>query len=105
MFQIITIIIVIISAILSFTGHSGWAWLFLSILDAIIGSQFWFAKTNYKALTNHTFTDDARFLYERYPHYFAMPFACKDFSASAATSQFGGVLIAIIGCFNGFCGR
>ena len=31
-----------------------------------------------------------------------MPFASKDFSASAATSQFAGVALAIVGLFKSF---
>jgi hypothetical protein len=31
-----------------------------------------------------------------------MPFATKDFSASAATSQFAGIIIAVIGLFRNF---
>ena len=45
---------------------------------------------------------EANELLQRYGHYFAMPFASKDFSASAATSQFAGIIIAVIGLFRSF---
>jgi len=38
----------------------------------------------------------------RYGQYFAMPYSSKDFSASAASIQFAGIVIAIIGLFRGF---
>jgi hypothetical protein len=45
---------------------------------------------------------DANLMLQKFGHYYAMPFAGRDFSASASTVMFTGVAIAIIGIFKGF---
>ena len=45
---------------------------------------------------------EANHMLQKFGHYYAMPFANRDFSASASTIMFTGVAIAIIGIFKGF---
>ncbi len=100
MFQMITIIIAVVSVILSFVLHPIWGWIPIAIVDLIIGIQLWAAKQKYRFNYIHDLSSEANELLQRYGHYFAMPFASRDFSASAATSQFAGIAIAIIDVFN-----
>jgi hypothetical protein len=62
----------------------------------------WGAKQKYRFNYAPELSSEANELLQRYGHYFAMPFASKDFSASAATSQFAGVLLVLIGLFKSF---
>lgn len=45
---------------------------------------------------------NANRMLQKFGHYYAMPFAGRDFSASASTLMFAGVAVAIIGIFKGF---
>ena len=102
MFQILTILIVVVALVLSFIIHPAWAWIPIILADLIIFIQLWVAKGKYRFKYLPDLSPEANDLLKRYGHYFAMPFASKDFSASAATSQFAGIIIAIIGLFRGF---
>ncbi len=102
MFQIVTILIVVVALVLSFIIHPAWAWIPIILADIIIFIQLWVAKGKYQFKYLPDLSPEANDLLKRYGHYFAMPFASKDFSASAATSQFAGIIIAVIGLFRGF---
>ncbi len=45
---------------------------------------------------------DAQTLFQQYPHYYSMPFACSDFGSAAVYLQFTGIALLIIGLFKGF---
>jgi hypothetical protein len=47
-------------------------------------------------------SERANKLFQKYGHYYTMPFAGRDFSSSASTLMFAGAAIAIIGAFKGF---
>ena len=102
MFQMLTIIIAVVSIILIFITHPAWAWLPIGLVDVFICIQLWAVKQKYRFNHIPDLSSEANNLLQRYGHYFAMPFASKDFSASAATSQFAGILIAIISVFKSF---
>ena len=102
MFQMLTIIIVIISIILSFVTHPAWGWLPIALVEIIICVQLWAAKHKYRFNYISNLSSEANDLLQRYGHFFASPFASKDFSASAATSQFAGIALAVIGIFRSF---
>lgn len=102
MFQILTFIILITSIILSLVTHPAWGWLPITIIEIIICIQLWAAKRKYRFNYISELSSEANELLKQYGHYFAMPFRCKDFSASAATSQFGGIALAIIGIFKNY---
>ena len=102
MFQIISIIVLIIAGILSFIIEPAWSWLPVAILDSFILIQFLLAKQRFRFDPVSELSPEANFLLKKFGHYFAMPFGSKDFSASAATSQFAGIIIAIICAFRGF---
>ncbi len=102
MFQIVTLIIALISAILPFIVYPAWAWIPIILVDLVISVQLWAVKNKYRFKSIADMSPEANALLQRYGHYFAMPFASKDFSASAATSQFAGIVIAIICLYKNF---
>jgi hypothetical protein len=102
MFQMIVVVILIMSIILSFVTHPAWGWLPIALIDVVICVQLWAAKHKYRFDYFSGLSSEANELLQRYGHYFAMPFASKDFSASAATCQFGGIALAIIGIFKSY---
>ena len=102
MIQMLTIFIAVVSLVLSFVVHPLWAWIPIVIVDLVICIQLWAVRVKYRPNYISGLSPVANELLGRYGHYFAMPLASKDFSASAATSQFTGIVIAIIGLFRGF---
>ncbi len=102
MMQMVTIFISLVSLVLSFIIHPAWAWIPIILVDLVIYIQLWAAKQKYRFNYIPDLSPEANDLLQRYGHYFAMPFASKDFSASAATSQFAGIIIAVIGLFRSF---
>lgn len=102
MIQIVTIFIAVVSLILSFIVYPLWAWIPIVLVDIVICIQMLAVKQKYRFNYIPGLSPEANDLLRRYGHYFAMPLASKDFSASSATIQFSGIAIAIIGLFRGF---
>lgn len=102
MFQPITIIIALVSIFLSFVFHPIWGWIPIAVADLFICIELLAIKQKYKFEYIPDLSPEANELLQSYGHYFAMPLASKDFSASAATSQFAGIAIAIIDVFKTF---
>ncbi len=98
----VTILIAVVSLVISFIVHPAGAWIPIVLADLVICINLWAAKQKYRFKYLPDLSPEANDLLQHYGHYFAMPFASKDFSASAATSQFAGIIIAIIGLFRGF---
>ena len=104
MFQILSVIVLLGAVVLSFITKPVWAWVPVAILDGFIIVQFLLVKQRYRFNQFDELSLEANFLLTKFGHYFAMPFGSKDFSASAATSQFACVIIAAICAFRGFFG-
>ena len=102
MIQMVTILLAVVSFVISFIFHPAWAWIPIILVDLVICIQLWAVKQKYRFKYTSDLSPEANELLHRYGHYFAMPFASKDFSASAATSQFAGIIIAVIGLFRSF---
>lgn len=102
MTQMITIILLLASFVLSFIFEPYWAWAPIAVIEFIIIISFWSSKIRYRFKNIEGLSSDANELLQSHGHYFAMPFASRDFSASAATIQFGSIILAIIGAFKGF---
>jgi len=83
MFQMITIAISIISIVIAFFSPPwGWIVLTLPILISII--TLWSFKLRLKARSYiHELSSVANAVLDRFGYYYGMPFACRDFSASA----------------------
>jgi len=102
MIQMVAIIVAIISLIISFFAHPVWAWIPVILADVVICIAMLAAKQKYKFKFIPELSPEANDLLQLDGHYFVMPFASKDFSASAATFQFTGIIIAVVGLFRGF---
>lgn len=102
MFQIISTIVMIVAIILTFFVRPILSWVPVAILDIFIIVQFLLVRQRFRFDHVSTLSPEANHLLRKFGHYFAMPFGSKDFSGSAATSQFGGIIIAIICSFKGF---
>ncbi len=102
MFQLLTILASLAAAGIALFTTPGWGWVIIGLLDAFIMLTFWAAKGRYRFEYVEELSPEANAMLQRYGHYFAMPFASRDLSASAATSQFAGVALGIISALRSF---
>jgi len=102
MVQVLTLLAALAAAGIALISAPGWGWLVIGLVDAVILLTFWSAKRRYRFKYVAELSPEANAMLQRYSHYFAMPFASRDFSASAATSQFAGVALGIISAISGF---
>jgi len=102
MFQVLTILALLTAAGIALFTTPGWGWLIIGLVDGFLMLTFWSAKRRYRFKYVEELSPEANAMLQRYGHYFAMPFASRDFSASAATSQFAGVALGIISAVSGF---
>jgi len=100
MTQILIIIICLVAVITEFFSVL-WGWVILALpafflLITLIGvkQKKW---AHIPELSNY-----ANRMLQKFGHYYSMPFAARDFSASASTVMLAGVVVAIIGIFKGF---
>jgi len=101
-FQALTILAALAAAGIALFTRPEWGWLAIGLVDAFIMVTFWSAKRRYRFKYIEELSPEANAMLQRYGHYFAMPFASRDFSASAATSQFAGVALGIISAISTF---
>lgn len=102
MFQVLTILASLVAAVMALAIRPEWGWLAIGLVDAFIVLTSWSAKRRYRFKYVEELSPEANAMLQRYGHYFAMPFASRDFSASAATSQFAGVALGIISAISAF---
>jgi hypothetical protein len=102
MFQIISVIVIIISAILAFTVGSICSWLPILIVDVFFGVTLFAGMKYYKFKWIKEISADANILIQKYPLYFAMPYGSKDFGASASTLALGGIALVVVNIIKGF---
>ena len=101
MVQIMTVVLMFIAFVISFFMPKA-VWFFVSLIGFILVVILYAVKKNYPFNTNAALSTHANNFAKRYWHYYACPAASRDFSASAATVQFGLIPIVAVGCFNGF---
>lgn len=102
MMQVVAVGWVLLAAVVC-VWHPKVAWAALGLFGAFLLFQLLVVrKTHRFTPLLPAVTEAEALLVERYGHYFAMPFASRDFSAAAATLQFGGILVAIVSWFPGF---
>lgn len=100
MAQLIAIVLSLAAIVTAFFS-SLWAWLALAIPIALLLITFMGLKQKrWKHIPE--LSEPANAMLQKYGHYYTMPFAGRDFSASSSTLMFAGVVIAIIGAFKGF---
>jgi hypothetical protein len=100
MIQIITILIGIGAIITAFFSKIG-GWIVLALpVTIIILTYLGLKQKKWKHVPELSQT--ANEMLQKFGHYYAMPFAGRDFSASCSTLGFIGIGVAIIGLFKGF---
>ncbi|MFA4829536.1 MAG: hypothetical protein WC855_12535 [Thermodesulfovibrionales bacterium] len=78
-----------------------WGWVILAVPSAFLLLTLLGVKQK-KWQYIPELSEMANQMLQKFGHYYAMPFAGRDFSASATTLMFAGAAIAIIGVFKGF---
>lgn len=78
-----------------------WGWVILGIPSAFLLFTLLGVKQK-KWQHIIELSETANQMLQKFGHYYDMPFAGKDFSASASTLMFVGTAVAIIGAFKGF---
>ena len=100
MIQMIIILICFASVITEFFSVL-WGWLILAVPSVFLLIGL-FAVKQKKWQQIPELSETANQMLQKFGHYYAMPFAGRDFSASASTVMFAGAVVAIIGAFKGF---
>jgi len=100
MIQMLVILICLAAVIVEFFSVL-WGWLILAVPSAyVLLTLFGVKQKKWQYILELSVS--ANQMLQKFGHYYAMPFAGRDFSASASTLMFAGAAIAIIGVFKGF---
>ncbi|MBW1976170.1 MAG: hypothetical protein JRI45_11535 [Deltaproteobacteria bacterium] len=100
MIQILVILVCLVAIIVEFFSVL-WGWIILALSAAFLLITLLGVKQK-KWQYIPELSEAANQMLQKFGHYYAMPFAGRDFSASASTIMFAGAAIAIIGLFKGF---
>lgn len=100
MIQLVVILICVVALIIEFF-HVLWGWIILGFPTVILIIMTFTVKQRKRQYIPEL-SEMANQMLQKFGHYYAMPFAGRDFSSSASTLMFAGVVIAIIDAFNGF---
>ena len=79
-----------------------WGWIILAVPFVYLLSQAFLVKFIYKWKHIPELSTEANRLFQKYGHYYAMPFAGRDFSSASSAVGLTGMIISIIGVFFGF---
>lgn len=100
MAQFIAIILSLVAIVTAFFSVL-WAWVVLAVPIALLLITFMGLKQKrWKHIPE--LSEPANAMLQKFGHYYTMPFAGRDFSASCSTLMFAGVVIAVTGAFKGF---
>ena len=100
MAQLIAIALSLVAIVTAFFSAL-WAWVVLAVPIALLLVTFMGLKQKrWKHIPE--LSEAANAMLQKYGHYYTMPFAGRDFSASSSTLMFAGAAIAVIGAFKGF---
>lgn len=100
MTQVLVILICLAAVTIEFFSIL-WGWLILGVPAAFLLITL-FAVKQKKWQYIPELSETANQMLQKFGHYYAMPFAGRDFSASASTIMFAGAAVAIISAFKGF---
>jgi len=99
MIQMIVIIICLASVITAIFSIL-WGWLILAIPSVFLLINLLSLKQKkWKYIPE--LSESANRMFQKFGHYYTMPFAGSDFSSAASTLIFAGIAITIIGVFKG----
>ena len=100
MTQMLVILICLAAVITEFFSVL-WGWVILAVPTAfLLFTLFGVKQKKWQYIPE--LSETANQMLQKFGHYYAMPFAGRDFSASASTVMFAGAAVAIIGAFKGF---
>jgi hypothetical protein len=98
--QFIAIVLSLVAIVTAFFSVL-WAWVVLAVPIALLLITFMGLKQKrWKHIPE--LSEPANAMLQKFGHYYTMPFAGRDFSASSSTLMFAGAVIAVIGAFKGF---
>jgi hypothetical protein len=100
MIQLLIILFCVVAVITEFFSVL-WGWIILGFPAALVLVTLFSVKLK-KWRYIPELSNAANQMLQKFGHYYAMPYAGRDFSASASTIQFAGAVIAIVGIFKGF---
>jgi hypothetical protein len=95
---LIVILFCLASIIVCFFSRM-WSWIILAIPFVYLISQAFLVKFIYKWKHIPELSNEANRLFQKYGHYYAMPFAGRDFSSASSAVGITGMVISIIGLF------
>lgn len=101
MYQMLTVGVLLAACIAGY-WFPRLAWSAVGLLDLFFLGQLFVVRSRYKLDHNLMLSEAANAFAAKYGHYFLMPFASRDFSASSATVQFGGLALAVVTWFAEF---
>ncbi len=97
-----TIVFALEACLLAILIHPLWGWLFIGVVNFYFSLALWSLKQRYRFNNVQGLSSVGSEMLQQYSHYFAMPVTSRASSASAATNQFGGVILGVISVVNGF---
>jgi len=100
MLQMLVILISVAAVITEFFSVL-WGWLILAVPSALLLIMLFAAKLKQWEYIPEL-SETANEMLQKFGHYYAMPYAGSDLSASATTLLFAGSVVAIISVFKGF---
>ena len=95
---LIVILFCLASIIVCFFSRM-WGWIILAVPFVYLLSQAFLVKFIYKWKHIPELSTEANRLFQKYGHYYAMPFAGRDFSSASSAVGLTGMIISIIGLF------
>lgn len=100
MAQLIAIVLSLAAIVTAFSSFL-WAWVVLAVpITLLLVTFVGLKQKRWKHIPE--LSEPANAMLQKYGHYYTMPFAGRDFSASSSTLMFAGVVVAAIGAFKGF---
>jgi len=76
-----------------------WGWIILAVPFVYLLSQAFLVKFTHRWKHIPELSTEANRLFQKYGHYYAMPFAGRDFSSASSAVGLTGMVISIIGIF------
>jgi hypothetical protein len=76
-----------------------WCWIILAVPFVYLLSQAFLVKFTHRWKHIPELSAEANRLFQKYGHYYAMPFAGRDFSSASSAVGVTGMIISIIGLF------
>jgi len=95
------IILICLAALITEFFSVMWGWVILGVPMVFLLLLFFGLKQK-KWRHIPGLSEEANQMLQKFGYYYAMPFTGRDFSASASTIMFAGIVVAIIGIFKGF---